>query len=253
MPLAVRMLTSALDEIPQDQFKLAETLRFGVTGRFVHLLMPALLGVLPGIAGLVFLLCAGSYTIVLTLGGGPQAVTLQVAIQQALSIDFDPGRAALLTLAQLALTFLVLAMLPRSSVQPVTKGVHQVRRWHSSGPWEGLASAIAIILATLFVGLPLLALVISGLSAEHFRILASPSLAQALATSAAIALISAMLAVAAALAIAAATCVLQAAGKNVWWIERMVLATLGMPPLVLGAGWFMLLLMLGQPFALARS
>lgn len=251
MPLAVRMLTSALDEIPQDQFKLAETLRFGAAGRLLHVLMPVVRRELPGIAGLVFLLCAGSYTIILTLGGGPQATTLQVAIQQALSMDFDPGRAALLTVAQLALTLFVLAILPQSSMQPVTTGAHQLRRWHRSGPWEIMACAIAIILAVLFVGLPLLALAISGLSAEHIRILLSPSFANALATSTAIALLSAMLAVAAALAIAAATYALHAAGKKTWWMERMVLAALGIPPLVLGAGWFMLLLMLGRPFALA--
>ena len=52
---------------------------------------------LPGVAGLVFMLCVTSFTIVLTLGGGPAATTLEVAIYQALRFDFDPARAVALT------------------------------------------------------------------------------------------------------------------------------------------------------------
>ena len=89
---------------------------------------------LPGIAGLVFLLCAGSYTIVLVLGGGPEATTLQVAIQQALSFDFDLGKASLLTLAQLALTGLVLALLPAKGAKPVQRRDRATaRRYHGPG------------------------------------------------------------------------------------------------------------------------
>ena len=251
MPLAVRMLTSAFDEIPQDQFKLAETLRFGATACFAHVLMPVIRQALPGIAGLVFLLCAGSYTIVLTLGGGPAATTLQVAIQQALSMDFNPGRAALLTLAQLALTIGVLLMLPRAPQRALAPGNSAARRWHQPSAIELTASALVIVIACLFAGLPLLALGFSGLPADHLRIVASPAFATALATSTVIALASAVLAVVAALAIAAATYALLSEGRSVWWIERSALAALGIPPLVLGVGWFMLLAMIGQPFAMA--
>lgn len=251
MPLGVRMLTSAFDQIPADHFKLAETLRFGALERIRHVLMPAMRQALPGIAGLVFLLCAGSYTIVLTLGGGPQATTLQVAIQQALSMDFDPGRAALLTLAQLALTFLVLAFLPKLSSQAIGSGNIGTLRWHRPGIQEFIASALAIALACLFVGLPLVALAASGLPADHARILGSEAFFRALATSTAIALASAVLAVGAAAAIAAATYAMQANGHGYRWIERASLATLGIPPLLLGVGWFMLLAGFGHPFALA--
>lgn len=251
MPLAVRMLTAALDEIPPEQSKLSEILRFGSASRIVHVLLPAIRGALPGIAGLVFLLCAGSYTIVLTLGGGPQATTLQVAIQQALSMDFDPGRAALLSLAQLALTLLVLALLPKAPQSPVATGRAGLQRWHKPGVAESLFAGLCIILACFFAGLPLLALVTAGLPADHARLLASPVLIQAVATSTVIALASAVIAVSAALAIAAALTGLKAGGRSDWWIERAALATLGIPPLLLGVGWFMLLAGLGHPFALA--
>ena len=68
---------------------------------------PAMRAALPGVAGLVFMLCITSFTIVLTLGGGPAATTLEVAIYQALRFDFDPARAVALTLLQIALTVAV--------------------------------------------------------------------------------------------------------------------------------------------------
>lgn len=251
MPLAVRMLTSAFDQIPADHFKLAETLRFGAMARIRHVLLPSLRRTLPGITGLVFLLCAGSYTVILTLGGGPQATTLQVAIQQALSLDFDPGRAAILTMAQLALTFLVLAALPRAPNQALAQGNTSARRWHRPGGPESLLAMLAIGIACLFVGLPLLALAAAGLPADHMRMLGSDIFVLAFATSCAIALASAVLAVGAAVAIAAGIYAMQANGRNVRWIEQSALAALGIPPLLLGVGWFMFLAGLGQPFALA--
>nr|MBA2815773.1 thiamine transporter membrane protein [Candidatus Pantoea persica] len=48
------------------------------------------------------MLCFASFATVLSLGGGPQATTIELAIFQALSYGYDPGRAALLALIQLA-------------------------------------------------------------------------------------------------------------------------------------------------------
>lgn len=52
-------------------------------------------------AALIFMLCFASFATVLSLGGGPQATTIELAIYQALSYDYDLGRAALLALIQL--------------------------------------------------------------------------------------------------------------------------------------------------------
>ena len=59
--------------------------------------------VLPGAFVLVFLLCMTSFAVALTLGGGPRATTVELAIYQALRFDFDLGRAAWLALIQFAL------------------------------------------------------------------------------------------------------------------------------------------------------
>ena len=44
---------------------------------------------------LIFMLCFTSFTVVLTLGGGPQYTTLETAIYQAILFEFDLPKAAL--------------------------------------------------------------------------------------------------------------------------------------------------------------
>lgn len=46
------------------------------------------------VAALIFMLCFASFATVLSLGGGPQATTIELAIYQALSYDYDPPRRA---------------------------------------------------------------------------------------------------------------------------------------------------------------
>lgn len=101
MPLAVRVLTQRWQAIPANQWKLAAQL--GVTG-WRHLLLvewPAIRAVLPGLAGFIFLLCFNSFAVVLALGGGPAATTLEVAMYQALKFNFDPAEALALAWVQL--------------------------------------------------------------------------------------------------------------------------------------------------------
>ena len=84
--------------------------------RFIE--WPVMRAALPGVAGLVFMLCITSFTLVLTLGGGPRATTLEVAIYQALRFDFDPARAVTLTVLQIVLT--VAAVLPSDAARAPT-------------------------------------------------------------------------------------------------------------------------------------
>ncbi|MFC6491004.1 ABC transporter permease subunit, partial [Nitratireductor sp. GCM10026969] len=113
LPLSARLFLGALEAVPADQWRLAAQLGMGPLAAFRFVEWPALRAALPGVAGLVFMLCATSFTIVLTLGGGPRATTLEVAIYQALRFDFDPARAIALTLVQITLTGLIVAGLAR--------------------------------------------------------------------------------------------------------------------------------------------
>ena len=58
---------------------------------------------LPGAILVIFLICLTSFAVALTLGGGPRATTVELAIWQAVRFDFDLGRAALLSCVQFAL------------------------------------------------------------------------------------------------------------------------------------------------------
>ncbi len=57
----------------------------------------------PGAMVAVFLICLTSFAVALTLGGGPRATTVELAIFQAIRFEFDLGRAALLAALQFAL------------------------------------------------------------------------------------------------------------------------------------------------------
>ncbi|MGL4488389.1 MAG: ABC transporter permease subunit [Rhizobiaceae bacterium] len=252
MPLAVRIILQRFDAIAQEQWKLAESLRFSAWHRFRLMQWPALLSVLPGVSSLIFLLCLGSYAIILVLGGGPQATTLQVAIYQALSLDFDISRAAILTFVQLGITMILLWTLPNMPVIPVQNMTGGTRRYHRLSLHSRIAGTSVIVFAAASIALPLAAIVLSGLAANHGKLLADPLLWQALATSFAIGVTSALLAVSAAWALSAAS---HSYGKNrssfAGVLASVPLALLAVPSLVLGVGWFLFALKTGLPYSIA--
>ena len=136
MPLATRMTLAALDSIPAESFRLAAQLGFRPAALWRYVEWPAVRQALPGILMLVFMLCAASFTIVLTLGGGPAATTLEVAIYQSLRFDFDPERAVVLSLLQLLIClscYLLLTRLPAPRsirvARSVSRCVTASHRW----------------------------------------------------------------------------------------------------------------------------
>lgn len=97
LPLSVRLILLGWQSIPAERFRLAASLNAPV---WRHLERPMLGQILPGIALVVFLICLTSFAVALTLGGGPRATTIELAIYQALRFDFDLGKAALLAAIQ---------------------------------------------------------------------------------------------------------------------------------------------------------
>ncbi len=64
---------------------------------------------------LAFLYCSSSFLLILLLGGGPKFTTLEVAIYQAIKVDFDLSLAARLALIQIVVSFLFYAALMGAS------------------------------------------------------------------------------------------------------------------------------------------
>jgi thiamine transport system permease protein len=231
MPLVARLVLSRLEAIPEENRRLAAQLGFDARAEFRLLTWPALRASLPAIASLVFLLCTASFAVVLTLGGGPAATTLEVAIYQALRFDYDPGRAVALAIMQLALCAALVVLAGSyargfevwSSASLSRSGVSARKAaWHLP----------AILLASAFVLAPLAALITAGLTGR----LAADAVIAAAATSLLVATLAAALAILIAFALA------QIPSR---WLTMAGLLTLVVPPAVLATGWFVASIRLG--------
>ena len=265
LPLATRLFLEALQTVPADQWRLASQLGMGARAAFRFIEAPALRQALPGVAGLVFMLCVTSFTIVLTLGGGPAASTLEVAVYQALRFDFDPARAVALTLLQIALTAAVVAVLSRLGASMTGDASLPVapRRYIANSPGGTILDAALILAALAFVAGPMLATVAAGLKADLARLAGEASVRQATATSVALAFLSALVAVALSLSLVMARRALALARRAQYrdgpcsLLETLCDTGAGfvlvVPPIVVGAGWFLMLRRLGDAFAVAPA
>ena len=238
LPLATRMILQGWLSIPAERVRLAQSLGFGPAETFRHLEAPMLREVLPGAVLIILVICLTSFAVVITLGGGPSATTIELAIYQAVRFDFDLGRAATLAGVQLALGALA-ALAAWRLVRPAGFGAGLGRALVLSAPtgWRRWGDGLALGAATLFLALPLIAVLVRGL----------PGLAELPASvlpaalrSIAVALLSALLTTATALVLAVAS-----ARRSRPLIEAAATLPLATSGLVLGTGLFLLI----QPFA----
>ena len=246
MPLATRLILQGWAAIPGERLRLAASLGFGPRDTFRLLEWPMLRAVAPGVALVIFLICTTSFAVALTLGGGPRATTVELAIYQAFRFDFDLGRAAALGALQLGLGALAAAATLRLALpQGLGAGLDRtVPRWDSGGLGLRAQDAAAIALACGFLLLPM-ALVL-GRGAWHLADLPA-AVWQAAGRSLAIALAAALVTVAVALAMARAA-VAPRSGAAVEGIGTLAVAA---SPLVLGVGLYLMLLPVADPVALA--
>lgn len=247
LPLSVRLMLFSWQAVPGETWRLCAQLgmRSGQIFRLVE--WPMLREVLPGIAGLVFLLCFMSFTVVLTLGGGPATTIVEVAIYQALRLDFDLARAVTLALVQIGICGALVAAGLRF-VRPLATAPTEDRaldRPDLAGTAGRVFDGFAIALATLFVALPLAAVAVAGLTGPVAAVLGDPALWEAAARSLAVALSAGALSLCAGWAIVLtarelglrlrrprAAAALEASGSLVLVVS----------PIVLGTGLFVLLL-----------
>jgi len=159
LPLAVRLILQGWLSIPSERFRVAASLNAPV---FWLLEWPMLRRIAPGAFAVIFVICIGSFAVALTLGGGPRATTVELAIYQAFKFDFDLSKAASLAVVQLCLGLgagLIALLLARGDM--LGAGFDRVvQRWDGSK----MLDATWIGLATLFLLAPLMAIFIAGLS-----------------------------------------------------------------------------------------
>jgi thiamine transport system permease protein len=242
LPLATRLLLQGWSDIPAEHFRIAASLGFDRRTMFRQLERPMLERLVPGALALIFAVCLTSFSVALTLGGGPRATTIELAIYQAFLFDFDLGRAALLSLLQVAVAGLAavaaLRLIPTSLR---SRGLlRPVARWDAAPLWR---DALAIGLVALFLLTPLAAIVLRGL----VGIPDLPSdLTRAIAASLSVALLSTLCLIVIALPLSA-----WLASRQVTWLESLGLVGLVVSPLTIGTGWFILINPVADPRAFA--
>lgn len=231
LPLVTRILVHGWQAIPAERFRLAQALGMGPGPQFRHLELPMLRATLPGAAALVFLLCLTSFAVALTLGGGPKASTVELAIYQALRFDFLPGKAATLAAVQFALCAAVTLVAMRlARVEGFGAGLGREVEIAAPGGWRWSLDALVIVLSAGFLLAPLLAVAWRGAPG----LLALPaSVGWAAARSLIVAVLSAGLAAAAALVLVQA----RVAGRR--WAELAAMLPLAASGLVMGTGLFL--------------
>jgi thiamine transport system permease protein len=254
LPLACRLMLAGLERVPGEYWLVASGLGMKPVSVFRFLEWPAIRRLIPGIAGLIFMLCATSFTLVLTLGGGPAATTIEVAIYQSLRFDFDPARAIALSLLQIGMTATLLAgmaLFPAPDDRDATAG-RITCRFDGLGFTARLSDGVKILLATVLVGSPLLMIVAAGLRANLATLVTSPVFLRATLTSLTISLSAGLIAVLVAIAIIQARAAIadrRRQGVAARGLSKTLSATsslvLLVPPVVLGTGWFLAL----RPFS----
>lgn len=238
LPLATRMILQGWLAIPAERIRLAQSLGFGPRETFRHLEAPMLREVLPGVALVILVVCLTSFAVVITLGGGPRATTIELAIYQAVRYEFDLGRAAGLATVQVAICALA-ALAAWLFVRPAGFGAGMDRdlALPAPGGWRQWGDWAVLVAVTLFLTVPLLSVLLRGLPG---LVDLPASVLPAAGRSLVVALLSAAMTTVAALALALAS-----AARPRPLVEAAATLPLATSGLVLGTGLFLLV----QPFA----
>ncbi|MFZ5962347.1 thiamine/thiamine pyrophosphate ABC transporter permease ThiP [Thalassococcus sp. BH17M4-6] len=237
LPLATRLILQAWLAIPAERMRLAGSLDLGPWAMWRVIEAPMLLRIVPGAFAVIFVICLSSFAVALTLGGGPRATTVELAIYQAIRFDFDLARAAVLSVIQLALALAAgLVALRLSGGDGFGAGLDRVvPRW-DIGRTALLFDALAILLVALFLLTPLAMVVLRGLPGLGQM---GPGVWQAAQHSVTVALASTLL------------CLVWALPLATRGGEVVGLAGIAVSPLVLGTGLFLIVRPYANPFDLA--
>jgi len=242
-------LLRAFESIPIEKYRLSTSLGLSPWQRFWTLEWVAIRGSLPRIGITIFLLCFSSFAIVLLLGGSPAYNTLEVAIYEAVRIDFDLPVALQIATIQLMIS---IALVLLASGMP--QGLNNLKASSRLVPWPeraktALIQRSTILLLSVVYLLPLIAVVLDGFHADLMRLFLRPLFLRSLGISLGIATISAMLTVVVALMLADARrhfgLPLRISERGIGRLFGLLIAFSGnlylaIPSLIMGLGFFLI-------------
>lgn len=241
IPFVIRAVVMQLQNIPESSWRLVLQLKLSPWQQWRYIELPSVLGRLMVLTGFVFVLCFNSFAVVLALGGGPQATTLEVAIYQALKYDFNIAEALTLAWLQFSIAGLLFALLARFSSGAWLSPDTGVQRYlPSPQPWVRWWYSFIYSLAWVVLLLPILTLIVEVLSLDAGRwqlmALVKPTL-----VTLGLALTSALSAVILAywVLIPVRNAILQQQ-RTYWMWEWLGLHTLVAPAMVLSVGLYIL-------------
>jgi thiamine transport system permease protein len=192
--------------------------------------------VCPSIWAVIFAICLSSFAVALTLGGGPKATTVELAIYQSFFYDLDFAKAAQLALVQVFLVFSVVVA-SQFIIRPETVlGLNIKTSNYSHSSFEKALDFLIIIVTLFFILTPILAIFLFGFAG----IFSLPTAVfKAASLSVQIAILSSLMSVFFGL------CLTTKIGE--------VVGSLGIAvsPIVMGAGTFLMLKNFGNPYLLA--
>ena len=242
LPFAIRVLTLQWQSIPSAAWKLSAQLGFSGWQRFYLVEWPVLRGVLPAVIGFIFLLCFNSFAVVLALGGGPAASTLEVAIFQSLKYDFNPSEALFLAWTQLLLAGSIYVMLSRFGrfqwLAPAQSGQSDWIPQQSLS--MTLLGRIGYVMAWLYLTLPILVLLPLAKQA-NWQLLLNTGLLSILSRSLFLAVSASLLSLVFALSILSVWAALRHSRWHMW-VSSIALYPLVVPTMVLSVGLYILMM-----------
>ena len=236
LPLAIRIILQGLNDVSGEQYRLILSLKLSLSQKFFALDWPVLKKVCPSIWAVVFAICLSSFAVALTLGGGPKATTVELAIYQSFFYDLDFAKAAQLALVQVFLVFIVVVA-SQFIIRPETVlGLNIKILNYSHSRFEKILDFLIIVVTLIFILTPISVIFFFG-SAGIFSL--PPSVFKAAILSVQIALLSSFMSVFLGL------CLTTKIGE--------VVGSLGIAvsPIVMGAGTFLMLKNFGNPYLLA--
>jgi thiamine transport system permease protein len=192
---ALRALLHSFESIPKEKYKLAKSLNFSVFKRFWYVEYPALKTTLLSIGSTIFLLCFTSFAVVLLLGGNPSYNTLEVAIYEAVKLDFDIAMALKLALIQLSISSVLIVLSSNFKIN-----VNNIATSNTFIPWKDskiiqmIQYSIIGLFALFFIS-PLFVIFLDGINANFIHIFSDPIFIKSLYTSLVLAFISSLLTV----------------------------------------------------------